>query len=42
MSYGVHDVDAVVVLSVFPKTTTATPKHVLENCRRRLRRYDSR
>jgi phage-related protein len=36
------DLDAVVVLSVFPKTTAATPKHVLENCRRRLRRYDSR
>jgi len=35
------DPDAVVILEVFCKKTQATPKHVIETCRRRLRLYDS-
>ena len=34
------DVDAVVIVEVFVKTTRATPKAVIEACRDRLRRYD--
>lgn len=34
------DDDAVVLLEVFAKKSEATPKAVLENCRRRLRDYD--
>ena len=34
------DTDAVIVLAVFAKTTRATPRVVLEACRRRLRDYD--
>lgn len=34
------DPDAIVILEVFRKTTTATPKRVLEQCKRRLRLYD--
>ena len=34
------DADAIVILDVFRKTTKQTPRHVLEACRRRLRRYD--
>ena len=34
------DPDAIVILEVFRKTTTTTPKRVIENCRRRLRLYD--
>lgn len=34
------DTDAVIVLAVFAKTTRATPRVVLEVCRRRLRDYD--
>ena len=34
------DVDAVVIADVFQKQTQQTPKHVIENARRRLRRYD--
>lgn len=33
------DVDAVVILDVFGKKTGATPKSVIENCKRRLREY---
>ena len=34
------DLDAVVIAEVFAKTTRQTPKHVLENCQRRLAKYD--
>ena len=33
------DHDAVVILDVFRKTTTATPKRVIERCQRRIRMY---
>jgi phage-related protein len=33
------DLDAIVILDVFEKKSRKTPKHVLENCKRRLRRY---
>ena len=35
------DPDAIVVLEVFRKKARATPKAVLEACRRRLREYDN-
>jgi len=31
--------DAIVILEVFAKTTTKTPKSVLKACSKRLRRY---
>lgn len=34
------DTDAIILVDVFAKTTRATPKHVIEQCRRRLRLYD--
>jgi phage-related protein len=34
------DRDAVVIVEVFSKKTTATPREVIETCRRRLREYD--
>jgi phage-related protein len=34
------DTDAVVIAEVFQKTTRQTPRHVIETCQRRLRRYD--
>lgn len=34
------DVDAVVIVDVFPKTTPQTPAHVIADCKRRLKRYD--
>ena len=33
------DEDAVVILDVFSKKTSATPKTVIDNCRRRLNHY---
>lgn len=33
------DSDAVVILDVFSKKTARTPKSVIENCGRRLKRY---
>ena len=30
------DADAIVIAEVFPKTTQQTPKHVMDNCQRRL------
>lgn len=33
------DMDAVVILEVFSKKTTQTPKRVMEICKQRLRRY---
>jgi len=35
------DLDAVVILEVFSKKTQATPKHVIEICKKRLRLYES-
>jgi phage-related protein len=35
------DPDAIVILEVFEKTTRTTPKDVKENCKRRIRVYDS-
>jgi phage-related protein len=34
------DADAIVIATVFCKTTVATPVHVINTCKRRLRRYD--
>jgi len=36
-----NDPDAIVIVDVFSKKTTATPVGVLEACRRRLREYDN-
>ncbi len=36
------DEDAIVILEVFAKKTSATPKSVIELCRRRLRSYDAK
>lgn len=35
------DIDAIVILEVFSKTTQQTPKAVLNTCQRRLRMYQS-
>jgi phage-related protein len=35
------DVDAIVILDVFAKKTQATPKSVIDACKRRQRRYDA-
>ena len=35
------DSDAIVILEVFEKKTQKTPKEVIENCKRRIRLYDS-
>jgi phage-related protein len=34
------DDDAIVILNVFQKKTGKTPPAVIENCRRRARKYD--
>ena len=34
------DSDAIVILEIFSKKSTTTPRHVIEACRRRLRAYD--
>lgn len=34
------DADAIVITDVFSKKTQATPPHIIEACRRRLRAYD--
>ena len=36
------DPDAVLILDVFNKKTRATPPSVIQNCRRRLREYDTK
>lgn len=36
------DTNAIVVVEVFTKTTPKTPKHVIETCQLRLKRYDKR
>ncbi len=35
------DPDAVVIAGILPKGTRKTPKHVIDDCRRRLARYDA-
>lgn len=35
------DNDAIVILDVFEKKTRKTPKDVVENCKRRIRLYDT-
>ena len=35
------DNDAVVILEVFEKEAQKTPREVIENCRRRIRLYDT-
>lgn len=35
------DPDAIVIVDVFQKKTRETPQPVIENCRRRLRNYDT-
>jgi phage-related protein len=34
------DQDAILILDIFDKKAAATPKTVIEDCRRRLRHYD--
>ena len=34
------DLDAIVIVEVFSKTTQSTPKSVIETCQKRLARYD--
>lgn len=34
------DGDAIVIAEVFEKKTSKTPKYVIENCKKRLRKYD--
>jgi phage-related protein len=35
------DDDAIIILDVFEKKSQTTPKKVIENCKRRLKLYDS-
>jgi phage-related protein len=35
------DPDAILILEVFQKKTQKTPQHVIDNCKRRIRDYDS-
>jgi len=35
------DAAAIVMLEVFAKKTQATPRHVIDDCKRRLRQYDA-
>ncbi len=34
------DTDAIIIAEVFEKKTAKTPKYVIENCQKRLRKYD--
>ena len=34
-----NDPDAIVILEVFSKKTTATPKRVVDTCKKRLKQY---
>jgi phage-related protein len=34
------DQDAIIILEVFEKKTPKTPKHVIDNCKRRIRMYE--
>jgi phage-related protein len=35
------DVDAVLILAVFQKTTPHTPQHVIDLCKRRIQHHDT-
>ncbi len=35
------DEDAIIIIDVFKKTSRETPESVIENCRRRMSKYDS-
>jgi phage-related protein len=35
------DADAIVIMEVFEKKTSKTPKSIIENCKTRLRKYDN-
>lgn len=35
------DPDAIVILDVFEKKTSKTPRQIMENCQRRLRLYEA-
>ncbi|MFV1998164.1 MAG: type II toxin-antitoxin system RelE/ParE family toxin [Acidiferrobacterales bacterium] len=35
------DTDAIVIPEVFEKKTIATPKHIIDTCKDRIRRYDN-
>jgi phage-related protein len=35
------DIDAILIVAVFNKTTRATPKNVIEVCKKRLSKYDA-
>lgn len=35
------DADAIVILEVFEKKTNTTPKHIIDTCKDRIRRYDN-
>ena len=35
------DPDAIIILEVFKKKTSKTPKQIIDACRKRLRDYDS-
>ncbi|MEG3928942.1 type II toxin-antitoxin system RelE/ParE family toxin [Microcoleus sp. D3_18a_C4] len=35
------DEDAILILEVFNKTTRSTPINVIENCKKRLKKYDT-
>ena len=34
------DLDAIVIVEVFAKKTSQTPKHIIDTCKKRLARYD--
>ena len=38
--YRIDD-DAIVILEVFDKKTQATPKHIINTCKERIKRYDN-
>ena len=35
------DKDAILILEVFQKQTRETPKYVIDNCKRRIKHYES-
>jgi len=35
------DADAIVLLAVFDKKTNTTPKHIIDTCKDRMKRYDN-
>ena len=40
ITYRLDD-DAIVILEVFDKKTNTTPKHIIETCKERIKRYDN-